>query len=66
LGGGADFAAAEAADEGADFEAAGAGAVAATAAVPGSQILIYPLLWILMPSQETVTVQSSAPTAATG
>ena len=32
--------------------------------IPGSQILIYPLLWILMPSQETVTVESSAPTAA--
>ena len=34
--------------------------------IPGSQILIYPLLWILMPSQEAVTVQSSAPTAAAG
>ena len=35
--------------------------------IPGSQLLIYPILWILMPSQETVTVQSpSAPTAATG
>ncbi len=34
--------------------------------IPGSQLLIYPILWILMPSQETVTVQSpSAPTAAT-
>ncbi len=34
--------------------------------IPGSQILIYPLLWILMPSQGTVTVQSTASTAATG
>ncbi len=25
--------------------------------IPGSQILIYPILWILMPSEETVTVQ---------
>ena len=25
--------------------------------IPGSQILIYPVLWILMPSEETVTVQ---------
>ena len=33
--------------------------------IPGSQILIYPVLWILMPSQETVTVQASTPTAAT-
>jgi phage shock protein PspC (stress-responsive transcriptional regulator) len=24
--------------------------------VPGSQILIYPVLWILMPSEGTVTV----------
>ena len=23
--------------------------------VPGSQLLIYPVLWILMPSEETVT-----------
>ena len=30
--------------------------------IPGSQILIYPLLWILMPSHETVSVESSAPT----
>ena len=29
--------------------------------IPGSQILIYPILWILMPSQDTVTVASSAP-----
>jgi phage shock protein C len=25
--------------------------------IPGSQILIYPILWILMPSEETLTVQ---------
>jgi phage shock protein C len=25
--------------------------------VPGSQILVYPVLWILMPSEETVRVQ---------
>ena len=27
--------------------------------IPGSQILIYPVLWILMPSEETVEVWSS-------
>ena len=26
--------------------------------IPGSQILVYPILWVLMPSEETVTVQS--------
>ena len=26
-------------------------------AIPGSQILIYPILWILMPSEDKVTVQ---------
>jgi phage shock protein PspC (stress-responsive transcriptional regulator) len=33
--------------------------------IPGSQILIYPVLWILMPSEETVSAQpptSPAPT----
>ena len=25
--------------------------------IPGSQILIYPILWVLMPSEETVGVQ---------
>ena len=25
--------------------------------IPGSQILIYPILWILMPSEETVRFQ---------
>ena len=26
--------------------------------IPGSQILIYPMLWILMPSESTVTAQA--------
>ena len=26
--------------------------------IPGSQILIYPVLWILMPSEETVPVRT--------
>jgi phage shock protein C len=29
--------------------------------IPGSQLLIYPILWILMPSQETVKVESPQP-----
>ncbi len=34
--------------------------------VPGSQFLIYPILWILMPSEETVgtPVQTSGPATA--
>jgi phage shock protein PspC (stress-responsive transcriptional regulator) len=28
--------------------------------VPGSQILIYPVLWILMPAEETLTHPVSA------
>ena len=34
--------------------------------IPGSQILIYPILWILMPAEETVTFQtpSTPPTRA--
>jgi phage shock protein C len=34
--------------------------------IPGSQILIYPILWILMPSEQTVFVQGqqSAPPPA--
>ncbi|HEX3222807.1 MAG TPA: PspC domain-containing protein [Nocardioides sp.] len=38
--------------------------------VPGSQILVYPILWILMPSEETVAaagavaVHDSGPTPA--
>ena len=35
--------------------------------VPGSQILLYPVLWVLMPSADAVSVQppenQSAPTA---
>ena len=34
--------------------------------IPGSQILVYPILWVLMPSQDAVTVQTSTPMAATG
>ena len=26
--------------------------------IPGSQILIYPILWVLMPSEEAVAAQS--------
>ncbi|HET7431063.1 MAG TPA: PspC domain-containing protein [Nocardioides sp.] len=35
--------------------------------VPGSQILVYPILWILMPSEDAVgaAVQPTAPTPAT-
>ena len=35
--------------------------------VPGSQILVYPILWILMPSEENVgvPVQPTAPTPVT-
>jgi phage shock protein C len=34
--------------------------------IPGSQILIYPLLWILMPAEETAPFQTSStpPTSA--
>ena len=32
--------------------------------VPGSQILVYPILWILMPSVEIVQVQDTPPTTA--
>lgn len=31
--------------------------------IPGSQILIYPLLWILMPSEETVMQAPQTPPA---
>ena len=35
--------------------------------IPGSQILIYPILWILMPSEETVGVPAqSTPSPAAG
>jgi phage shock protein PspC (stress-responsive transcriptional regulator) len=35
--------------------------------VPGSQLLVYPILWILMPSEESVGVpgQPASPTPAT-
>ena len=29
--------------------------------IPGSQILAYPILWILMPSEETVVVPPNTP-----
>jgi phage shock protein C len=32
--------------------------------VPGSQILIYPVLWILMPGEEAVAAHSPVPPAA--
>lgn len=28
--------------------------------IPGSQLLVYPILWILMPAEETVPVHSSS------
>ena len=35
--------------------------------VPGSQILVYPILWILMPSQDTVRFQPpTSPPAPAG
>ena len=33
--------------------------------IPGSQILIYPILWILMPAEETVSFHSPS-TPSTG
>ena len=33
--------------------------------LPGSQFLIYPILWILMPSAETVTRVGTDPSPAT-
>lgn len=30
--------------------------------VPGSQLLIYPVLWILMPTEESVAVRGDRPT----
>ena len=29
--------------------------------VPGSQILVYPILWILMPSEENVRYEAPSP-----
>jgi phage shock protein C len=34
--------------------------------IPGSQILIYPVLWILMPSEDDVVVPKQFPTPAGG
>jgi phage shock protein C len=33
--------------------------------LPGSQLLIYPILWILMPSQESVAQVQTQPSPAT-
>ena len=33
--------------------------------IPGSQLLVYPILWILMPSEETVAQVHSDPSPAT-
>jgi phage shock protein C len=33
--------------------------------IPGSQLLIYPILWILMPSEETVAQVATEPSPAT-
>jgi phage shock protein C len=33
--------------------------------IPGSQFLIYPILWILMPSEQTATARSYTGPAAT-
>ena len=32
--------------------------------IPGSQILVYPVLWILMPSEETVRVRRTPASTA--
>jgi phage shock protein C len=32
-------------------------------AIPGSQILIYPILWLLMPAEESVSTIPSTPPA---
>jgi phage shock protein C len=32
--------------------------------IPGSQILIYPILWVLMPSEATVTATGTSSTPA--
>jgi phage shock protein C len=34
--------------------------------IPGSQLLVYPILWILMPSQDAVAFQGSTPAAPAG
>lgn len=33
--------------------------------LPGSQILVYPILWVLMPSEEQARVQSTRPGSPT-
>jgi phage shock protein C len=33
--------------------------------IPGSQILVYPLLWILMPSEESAAAEATRPTGPT-
>lgn len=33
--------------------------------IPGSQILIYPVLWILMPAEETLALPPTTPTPTT-
>jgi phage shock protein PspC (stress-responsive transcriptional regulator) len=35
-------------------------------AIPGSQILLYPILWIVMPSEERATAPAQTFTPATG
>ena len=35
--------------------------VAALMLIPGSQLLIYPLLWVLMPAQTSATVGTEDP-----
>ena len=30
-------------------------------ALPGSQILVYPLLWFLMPSEDSIEAAAAAP-----
>jgi phage shock protein PspC (stress-responsive transcriptional regulator) len=32
--------------------------------IPGSQILIYPILWVLMPSEATITATGTSSTPA--
>ena len=39
--------------------------VLALMVIPGSQILIYPVLWILMPSEESAWVPPQSPSAPT-
>ena len=34
--------------------------------IPGSQILVYPILWVLMPSEEAVRSQPPTPPYAPG